>query len=762
MLSGVCSANLSQDRNIGTMAQGIRRTLIAISLLLASGLAASSLSAQSRQARVRPVPATGGVHPAICAPVFEDNRRRWPAKLPHALETSRNLYLLGKCHLERANYRDAERYFRLGLDSAPALAAHWRFKLLHAAMDGGNTPRALELLGMLLAAPASAELADDLRGLLTERREGRSPQSAEADYQYLSTFFAAVEATPEDYDLLVYLDELAKGFNDGKLRARVRVVQWQVPKDKQSALAGARALPAPRLKAALYLKRMRNLYDLRLFSQIVKELEAPRLPRWSAEEAREIGSTYFLSLIRTRKYHHAAKQIENRKMVKRFHFRREDVLRIAIQVHLRRRSVSTAIKLLRKLEVLHPQEENLAGFNVEVARYYQERNNPRAMIAWCRRVLDKYPGQPAAATAYWLLIWEPYIRGDYEQAAEWSERAIANTQQFSAETRSRYHYWRGRILMALGRKEEGLEVWREMQSLWPTSYYGLMVRHWRNGGPVAPRFSPVPSKAIAKRPPPILKAVWEEELLRSAVFLFIVGEEERAAAMMGGALGRPMADGLLRELGQVFQYFNRYRLQYRITANYFYSDLKRRPVSDTSVWRHAYPLAFWENVLAETSSQDLSPFFVLAVMREESNFHAAADSRAGAKGLMQLMPSTARMVARRNRLPYDEAALTHPEFNITLGTLYLKGVLKRYKWDPVLAAASYNAGPNAVKKWRRKFRGLPVDEFVERIPYDETRRYVKRVMSSYLIYRDLYHPASSRGAAPAVKSANDPKRTGNP
>ena len=733
------------------------RPLIAIVLLVASGFWTAWEVARSGEAP--PGSAASEARPSYCEPLFEANRARWPAELSGALEAARSLYVLGVCHLEIAKYREAERYFELGLETAPGLGPHWRLKLFQAAMDGDNrTARALTLLNSLLEAQPPPELVERLRNLLSGRREIASEESAEADYQYLGAFFARVEPAPEDYDLLLYLRELAGRFDNAKLRWKARVMLWQVPRDEQTALEGARSLRRPRLKGAYYLRRVRNLYRLRLFPQLIKELEAPGLPRWAGEPARKMGSYYFLSLIREKKYLRAALQIVNPRVVERFALARRDVLRIAVQVNLRRRTIPKAIRRIRELEALDAAEENLPRFHLEVARYYEQKRNLRAMIAWCRRVLRKYSSQPEAAMAYWLPIWNYYVRGDHPRAVAWSERAIANTESFGAETRSRYYYWRARSLMAQGKEEQGRQAWQDLQKLWPTTYYGLMARRADGEGPEPPRFTLGERKPGPAPKPPALKAIWEVPPLRAALFLFVVGEEEQAAGMMGRVLGEPMADGLLNELGEVFKYFNRFRLQYRITANYFYSELKRRPVSDSPIWRHAYPKAFWEHVLEQTSSQQVSPFFVLAVMREESNFHAAADSRAGAKGLMQLMPSTARMVARRNRLPYDEAALTRPGFNITLGTLYLKGVLKRNKWNPVLAAASYNAGPNAVRKWRRKFRGLPIDEFVESIPYDETRGYVKRVISSYLIYRELYHPsaASGRSSDGATPPSNSP------
>jgi soluble lytic murein transglycosylase len=105
---------------------------------------------------------------------------------------------------------------------------------------------------------------------------------------------------------------------------------------------------------------------------------------------------------------------------------------------------------------------------------------------------------------------------------------------------------------------------------------------------------------------------------------------------------------------------------------------------------------------------------------------------------MQLMPSTARMVAKHNGLDYDEELLHTPEFNIPIGTMYLKRVLERFDGNPVFAAAAYNAGPTNARRWVNRYGELPLDEFVERIPFGETQRYVKRVFLSYLVYTQLY------------------------
>ena len=134
---------------------------------------------------------------------------------------------------------------------------------------------------------------------------------------------------------------------------------------------------------------------------------------------------------------------------------------------------------------------------------------------------------------------------------------------------------------------------------------------------------------------------------------------------------------------------------------------------------------------------------VLAITRQESNFDPGASSGAGAKGLMQLMPATASSLARAARIPYNKNKLTaDPAFNIRLGSSYLKSLVDTFDGSYVLAAAAYNAGPGRARQWLRQFGDLhdagvdPID-WVEQIPFSETRSYVQRIMENVMVYRAI-------------------------
>ena len=136
---------------------------------------------------------------------------------------------------------------------------------------------------------------------------------------------------------------------------------------------------------------------------------------------------------------------------------------------------------------------------------------------------------------------------------------------------------------------------------------------------------------------------------------------------------------------------------------------------------------------AELRKLDYS--WVLAIARQESAFNPMARSHSGAKGLMQLMPATAKQSAKKHRIPYGkESELYKPEINIALGTAHLSWLSARFEDSKIYATAAYNAGSTPVKRWLNDRGHLPLDIWIETIPYDETRRYIQNVLSFMVIY----------------------------
>jgi soluble lytic murein transglycosylase len=157
-------------------------------------------------------------------------------------------------------------------------------------------------------------------------------------------------------------------------------------------------------------------------------------------------------------------------------------------------------------------------------------------------------------------------------------------------------------------------------------------------------------------------------------------------------------------------------------------------------WQIAFPRPYQKIVEREAKKNGLEQPLVYAIMREESAFDPEVVSRAEAYGLMQLVVPTAKLVAKPAGLPWDPRSLKQPSINIALGCRALGRLASDFGGDPVLVASGYNAGPGRPRRWLREHPNYDLDVWVELIPINETRNYVRRVLASRAAYTFLYDP----------------------
>jgi soluble lytic murein transglycosylase len=155
------------------------------------------------------------------------------------------------------------------------------------------------------------------------------------------------------------------------------------------------------------------------------------------------------------------------------------------------------------------------------------------------------------------------------------------------------------------------------------------------------------------------------------------------------------------------------------------------------VWRVAFPFAYGDAIFKYANKNELDPMLVAGLIRQETIFQSDAVSRAGAVGLMQVLPSTGRRLARSERVRYTRAKLFDPEYNLRLGTVYFRDLI-RMTGSTEAALAAYNAGEDRVAAWKGSREFEEPAEFIESIPFTETREYVQIVMRNAEIYRRLY------------------------
>ncbi len=269
--------------------------------------------------------------------------------------------------------------------------------------------------------------------------------------------------------------------------------------------------------------------------------------------------------------------------------------------------------------------------------------------------------------------------------------------------------------------------YRNVIAQFPGTFYGLLAqeRLASRGSDVALPFAVTPRSLDVKRPAALQLAAL---LAENGLFRDAAQEVSRALSSVGAA------DAMT--WGHALQSLGEFNAAHVLAARYLWGPVysQRSPEALALM----YPRAFRESVESWSTQNGIEPALAWAIMRRESAFAPQVTSAADARGLMQIIPPTARSIATELKVPAaEDAELYLPEWNIRLGTWYLNALMKRLH-HPTLVAGAYNGGPTAVARWARERGEQPLDEWVEQIPYKETCGYVKQVTADLFIYRQLY------------------------
>lgn len=345
------------------------------------------------------------------------------------------------------------------------------------------------------------------------------------------------------------------------------------------------------------------------------------------------------------------------------------------------------------------------------------------------QVLADDPGQGGLSrAALWQLGWSDYRKGRHAKASQRLDQlAAATTDDID---RLRPLYWRARALEADGRTTEANALFASLAARYPLSYYG-----WRARERVASTQLPSPAHEIS----PGRVGLRPSALARVRILMEAGLVEEGAAET---ALLTRRARGLddRVELARLLTSAGDYNRAQRIVVDAYTTALAKGPVAGLEeLWWYAWPSAFSGLVDAATRPDgSVDKELVYSIMREESGYRPQVISPVGARGLLQIMRETGEQLASRSgRASFDPDDLFDPRTNIELGSFYLGELSRLFPTKLSASIASYNAGPHVVTNWVDG-DGRPDDEWVESIPYSQTRSYVKRVMRSLQAYRLLY------------------------
>ncbi|MDO5641230.1 MAG: transglycosylase SLT domain-containing protein [Paracoccus sp. (in: a-proteobacteria)] len=293
----------------------------------------------------------------------------------------------------------------------------------------------------------------------------------------------------------------------------------------------------------------------------------------------------------------------------------------------------------------------------------------------------------------------------------------------SVISKSRGLYWQGRAHEQAGNDPAALAAFTEAATM-QTAYYGQLAAE-RIGAPVDPALS-IPGRAEAALPQWRRSDLRENSVFQAGTFAFAAGLPD-------------LGQRFFLHLSETAPPEDTARMA-RLTLEMHYPWHALRLAKRAAGKGAVYPAAYFPLTGLENEPLDLPPELIMAISRQESEFNHTATSHVGALGLMQLMPGTAEEMARKLGVDYDRAALTaDPAYNARLGAAYLATLRERFGPSSALVASGYNAGPGRSRQWTERFGDIrtgadPVD-WVEMIPFDETRNYVMRVTEALPIYR---------------------------
>ena len=278
-----------------------------------------------------------------------------------------------------------------------------------------------------------------------------------------------------------------------------------------------------------------------------------------------------------------------------------------------------------------------------------------------------------------------------------------------------WQYWQARAHDALGEKTQATTLYQ--QAATKRHFYGMLASE-----KLGLTYSLNENEPSITQP--ILKQTYTHPGIASAVEWLARGEIANARRQWQYTIARltmPERQAAV-QIAQTLQWYDRVILT-ALQADSF-DDIKAR-----------FPLAYKQEMLKTAQQHGLDPAWTFALARQESMFINDARSSAGALGLLQLMPKTAHMMARRNHIPLKhDDALFDPHINLQLGGAYLRDMLQQHQGNIMLTTAAYNAGPGAVRRWIPEADHIPADIWIETVPYYETRDYIKNVLSFSVIY----------------------------
>lgn len=440
--------------------------------------------------------------------------------------------------------------------------------------------------------------------------------------------------------------------------------------------------------------------------------------------------------------------------------------RMYLQMELARSANDTGTQqsLVRSMESRFPTSSWLAEALFSSGNMYMLSTDYPTAIGYYLDLAQRFPDSKNADNAHWRAAWLTYRLRNFPEAERLADEQLARFRG-GANTPAAI-YWRGRMYLDQQHQPDlAAAYFAALPRVYPHFYYAAIAQQRLDalGSGTTAVDVPMLDALQPEQIPNLTEDMPEDDPhLAKAHLLANAGLNDYLAQEIHAAEGSD-GWGSLAEAKLYASFGENYRAMRSLKrAIPFYTSA---PIDELPMdyWRILFPQAYWPIIQEESAKNGLNPYMVASLIRQESEFNPRVISYANAWGLMQLLPAVGKEIARNigysRNLPAD--ALLDPAINIKLGTVYLKQMLDKFGGHQEYAFAAYNAGDSRVTQWQSSNDYTGIDEFVESIPFTQTRDYVQAIMRNELIYRELDQAAKTRSAIDAA-AAQGLSSTGKP
>ena len=415
-----------------------------------------------------------------------------------------------------------------------------------------------------------------------------------------------------------------------------------------------------------------------------------------------------------------------------------------------------AIRYYKLIESKHPEHSYADDARLHQAEEYRELKQEDKVESALSSIAALYPKGDMRGEALWRLAWRSYKDKKYARAIEWLKKQIATApidNHFWAEGQAQY--WIGRAQGKLGNTRKSVAAYQQVVRDYPLSYYSLLaLNRLRESHPAV--FDELVTE-IHQGPGADDGSFRFQErdeyqtprFARALEFLRLGLPTPAGAELSRLGFKPPAGRDALTDADAIDRTWAVSFLHYSIgdygralwSTRWHILDYKRHwPVGGwRKRWEIAYPPGYWQLIESHAKAQSIPTELIISFVREESGFDPIQESVANAIGLSQIIMPTARRFAKGTGIEVSRETLRDPDKNLRIGSRFMSFLMKKWDQQISLVVPSYNAGESAVARWIRERGSWDRDAWAEEIPYDETRRYSKRVIASYFSYRYLLH-----------------------